>query len=72
MHDYMQFDIKLCDHMSYMPHIYIHAGASFARDFLEIEQNRRSDINFAYDITEFTSKLSAHQLGTLSYGLVAL
>ena len=34
----------------------VHAGVSFARDFLEMEQNRRSDINFAYDITEFTSK----------------
>ena len=34
-----------------------YTGASFTRDFLEMEQNRRSDINFAYDITEFTSKL---------------
>lgn len=30
-------------------------GVSFVRDFLEIEQNR-SDTNFAYDVTEFTSK----------------
>lgn len=36
---------------------YTHAGASFARDFLEIEQKTRSDSNVAYDIKEFTSKL---------------
>lgn len=37
-----------------------YTGVSFARDFLEIEQNRRSDINFAYDITEFTSKFGTY------------
>jgi len=32
-------------------------GASFARDFLEMErQHQRDDSEFAYDVTEFKSK----------------
>ena len=34
----------------------IYTGVSFTRDFLEMEQNVRTDSNLAYDIKEFTSK----------------
>lgn len=37
-------------------HVCTYIGVSFARDFLEMEQNTRSDSNYAYELKEFTSK----------------